>query len=430
MPYHSQMAKQGVCHTILTHSLLAVLGHFDYLCQIIDNNAIMKNLGLLFVAIVSLCTATVQAQGGVTVQVGHGSERNEVIPVYNYWKDSYTGNEVIYLREELGLQKGDRIVALAYNCIGGSANGGNFNVRIVNTTLNTLPKDIQGQYDVSAVQVGYDEKVYCNTTLGTYSQGDWITFDFNEPFVYEGDNIILDIRNTAPASSQAFCYFAASKDTLGIRRDVAWRNANSENVVASGFNGNYDSGFFINESGVYEGALYPNTRITYIPAGEPMPDDGNYVFYQHSYIIDSGISSQLPIELINRKDIAAIEFDLDVSEGILLLSQSTKGIERGADASLTVSNAGDNLIHLKTQFDGTLSAGKGQFCQLGVYATKSGVYTIKLLNPTITKTDGFKHTIEDSELQFVAKGKPGDINGDNAIDGNDLNELINIILGK
>lgn len=396
----------------------------------------MKKANFLFLFVSFMCLfmiEQVQAQEPVTIQIGYGTNQNECIPIFNWWKDSYTGNEVIYLRDELGMKKGDKIVALSYYCISGSGSGGNFNVRIINTDLNTLPTEQESAYDVSVLQVGYNDNVYCNATMGSYSAGDWITFTFDEPFVYEGENIIIDIRNTSPAPSQGWCYFACTKDTNGIaRRDIVWRNANSEDVANDGFHsgsdpfGNYDSGIYGFEEG--QETFCPNTRIKYIPAPDtPMAEDGDYIFCQHSYIVDAKTSSQLPVELFNRNNIKAFEFDIVAPEDILFLNTGTETCERSGDASLSVSST-DNNLHIEMIFNDELSVGKGPICQLGIYATKDGVYSLELLNPIITTTDGMKYRIEDSELQFVSKGMKGDMNGDGNITAADITALYNILL--
>ena len=400
----------------------------------------MKKLSLLllFVSFICLCLPEqVQAREPVTIQLGYGTNMNEIVPIFNWWKCSYTGNENLYLRDELGLERGDKIVALSYNCISGSASGGNFNVRIINTSLNTLPTQQESEFDASVLQVGVNDKVYCNATMGSYSAGDWITFTFDEPFVYEGENIIIDIRNTAPAQSQGWCYFACTPDTNGIaRRAICWRNANSEDVASDGFHGDYDpfgsydSGIYYEEDGTYVNSL-PNTRITYIPASDnPMAEDGDYIFYQHSYVVDANAEAQLPVELFNRNDIAAIECDIDVPEDILLLSRGSETAERSGDASLTLSSKSDNLMHLEMVFNDGLAVGKGPIGMLGIYATKDGVYSLKLLDPVVTLAGGTKCRIEDSELQFVAKYERGDLNGDREVNGSDMNVIINMILGR
>lgn len=225
----------------------------------------------------STTTTSLNASSLQTIQIGNGSERSEALPVFNWWKSSYTGNECLYVKDNLnGLKAGDKIVSLSYNCIQGSAYGGNFNVRIKNTTKSTFNSNDNAS-DVSIIEVGYNDNVYGNVTLGSYNAGDWIVFNLNEPFVYNGQNIIIDIRNTAPAESQGWCYFACTE--YNSRRSIYWRNANSENVEASGFHsgydpyGNYDSGMYLGESS--DPSLVPNVRITYIPSSieQPSPVD-------------------------------------------------------------------------------------------------------------------------------------------------------------
>lgn len=205
--------------------------------------------------------------------MGNNTIATEEAPIINWWLDTYTGSECLYVKEDLaGLKAGDKIVSLAYNCIQGSASGGNFNVRIKNSSKNAFNViDDNHHYDVSFLEVGYNEQIYGNVTLGSYGAGDWIVFELNEPFVYNGQNIIIDIRNTAPASANGSCYFAASE--YDSPRAYTWWRAKSENVESSGFNSTTNSGIGdINNSGV---AIAPNVRITYIPSSieQPSPVD-------------------------------------------------------------------------------------------------------------------------------------------------------------
>ena len=218
----------------------------------------------------SLVTTPITAQETESVQIGFGTYITEANPIVNWWKCSYQGTENIYLKDELGLNAGDKIVSLSYYCMRGSASGGNFNVRMKNTSISTF--DVVNDnncYDPSKIKVGFDEPVYGNTTLGSYSGGEWITFDLQTPFVYEGENIIIDIRNTAPASRHGWCYFAETRfyGTNNVR-SIVWRQAKSENVNSDGFYHGYDSAIYGNETSNYTGVA--NVIITYIPA-ETLP---------------------------------------------------------------------------------------------------------------------------------------------------------------
>ena len=63
----------------------------------------MKKL-LLFTTFVLMSMASIAfAQETMTVEIGNGTVYNEVLPIHNWWQRSYTGNETLYLKEELGI---------------------------------------------------------------------------------------------------------------------------------------------------------------------------------------------------------------------------------------------------------------------------------------------------------------------------------------
>lgn len=277
-----------------------------------------------------------------TIQVGYGTEKNEVAPVFNWWKSSYTGNEHIYVKNDLtGLKAGDKIVSLSYQCISGSASGGNFNVRMKNTSKNAFNSNSSAT-DFSVLEVGYNEQVYGNVTLGSYSAGDWIVFDLDEPFVYNGQNIIIDIRNTAPATSQGWCYFASTENDC--RRGIAWRNANSENVESSGFHGAYDP-YGQYDAGIYEGnstehSNVPNVRISYIP--------GNI------YATDIYLSqSSLNLEVGNTATLTATVLPSNATNKNVTWSSSNTAIATVNQYGTVTAKATGNATIKATTTDGT-----------------------------------------------------------------------------
>ena len=210
-----------------------------------------------------------ERQDTLTTHIGTGEKKNEILPIFNWWLDSYTGNECIYIKEDLGMRKGDKIVALSYNCVQNSASGGNFNVRIKNTDISAFRTNTDLE-DVSVMEVSYDDKVYGNVTMGSYSAGDWITFPLDEPFVYEGENIIVDIRNTAPSNYRGWVYFASTE--YNERRAIAWRNGKSEDVYNSGFN-HVDGATHADDYGIYAGTSDGKSEtadviITYLPSSD------------------------------------------------------------------------------------------------------------------------------------------------------------------
>ena len=196
--------------------------------------------------------------------VGDGNLATEQSPIVNWWLSSYQGSEVIYLKDDLGLEKGDTLSAISYHCIRNSARGGNFNVRIKNTDAvsfyeNEIPdQGTVGDQNLSVMQMGYNDTVYANVQLGSYSAGDWIVFKLSKPFIYEGENIVIDIRNTETSSTSGWCYFESTQcDEV---RSICWWRANGEDVTEFEST-TYNAGIYVTQNNSYSYFCYPNIRI-------------------------------------------------------------------------------------------------------------------------------------------------------------------------
>ena len=207
------------------------------------------------------CTVTVQSSGGQgsttgTVQVGNtnSSERSEGMPICNWWMHTYQGCEVIYYADELRLQIGDEITDLSYyfsnnlrddGLYGGyDFPGGNFNVRVANTTASQLTE--------GSTLLSTSNAVNGNVQLGSTTVGNWITFHLSSPLVYSGGNIVVDIRNAAKGTRTGWIYFAGFDDTNHTKRSVAWANATNENGSGASENGS-----------LTPGSWCPTTRFAY-----------------------------------------------------------------------------------------------------------------------------------------------------------------------
>ena len=200
------------------------------------------------------CQVTVIQMGEILI--GNGTVQDEVVPIVNWEMGSYIGSECLDVKNQLaGLKAGDRITSIAFYLMSGSAKGGNFNVRMKNTSIYSL-KNNASAYDTSCIEVNYNDQVNGNVTLGPYSGGQWIYFPLSTPFVYNGENIIIDIRNTTPGTRAGWCYFATTTYNGVVRRSLAWHHAKSQNPHVDGFNGGgiYD---FDNSSNL------PNIKIAY-----------------------------------------------------------------------------------------------------------------------------------------------------------------------
>ena len=202
------------------------------------------------------CQVTVKQGGGNTITIGDGTVRDEVVPICNWYMNTFTGSECLYLKNQLAdLKAGDVITSIAFYLMDGSAQGGNFNVRMKNTSISSL-KNNASAYDTSCIEVNCNDPVNGNVTIRPYSGGQWIEFPLSTPFVYNGENIIIDIRNTTPGTREGWCYFATTTYN-GVRRSLNWIFANSEDPHDDGFS---SGGIFSYENS----SNLPNIKINYI----------------------------------------------------------------------------------------------------------------------------------------------------------------------
>lgn len=201
-------------------------------------------------------------QSANTVQVGNGTILSETLPICNYWLNTYCGFESIYLKDEMGLNAGDRITSFSFYCAKNSGKGGIFNVRIKETDLTVFQNPETPTDNHSLLTT--DDEVYGRVTLGNYSSGNWITFNLDNPYVYNGKNLIVDIRNSEPGIISMGCYFYC---TSAEDKTFLWLQAKNEQ--ASSFYG-YDgsSGFHLDD-------VRPNIRIAYLRTENIIPGDVN-----------------------------------------------------------------------------------------------------------------------------------------------------------
>lgn len=216
------------------------------------------------------CSAQIEKR-----DVLYGNKGYTDAPIMNYFINTYQGSEILYLKNELGLDKGDVIKALSFKTqpasfwIDGKPrfSGGVFVVSIKNTTLNHLWEGSEDFTDPTVLKTtpkGAD--VFNVLAIEAYEAGDQITLNLEKPFVYEGNNIIIDIRNCDLFESVSDLFFS------GVESDprlvLRWRYAN--HFLVDGFiphknaQGDSEYGIFFNRQN--EKVFRPQLSITYITA--------------------------------------------------------------------------------------------------------------------------------------------------------------------
>ena len=142
----------------------------------------------------------------------------------------------------------------------------------------------------------------------------------------------------------------------------------------------------------------------------------------------------IPVRLVNAASITGLQADLLLPSGFTLDSRAVTldASRNGGDHSVTTTTI-TNGIHI-TVASPTSKAFKGQgtLMYLRLKAAREiGKYNIDLNNITLTTPSAFVIEPADMRIQATVRNfRWGDVNGDGVADGNDLNMLINIVLGK
>ena len=192
-----------------------------------------------------------------TVQIGADNYQQETDPICNWHMIRYQGHEMLIRKEDLkGMKKGDKITAISYVCNSNYAPGGQFNVRMKNVTVNEMP-EVYDTSDLDKIMVGYSEPIYGSVQLPSYSSGSTVTFNLSTPFVYDGNNIVIDIRNSQLGSRYGWVCFASSKSSY--RRVIGWWGASDENVTS--FLSGIDVALYNLQTD--DAYLYPNVTISW-----------------------------------------------------------------------------------------------------------------------------------------------------------------------
>ena len=171
-----------------------------------------------------------------------------------------------------------------------------------------------------------------------------------------------------------------------------------------------------------------------IVADKTMSPRNNYLEADNLPDLLVGEPIVIPVRLVNAASITGLQADLLLPSGFTLDSRAVTldASRNGGDHSVTTTTI-TNGIHI-TVASPTSKAFKGQgtLMYLRLKAAREiGKYNIDLNNITLTTPSAFVIEPADMRIQATVRNfRWGDVNGDGVADGNDLNMLINIVLGK
>lgn len=134
-------------------------------------------------------TETITTYGSITVADGNSTSSGyQYLPLYGYYFNSTQRTQMIYTASQLGLQAGDKITSLTfYPRTDLTFSGGSITLSLANTTTSSFSGN--NALTTSMTQVA-------TVTSYTVNNGEW-TINFDQPFTYTGNNILVQVTNTA-----------------------------------------------------------------------------------------------------------------------------------------------------------------------------------------------------------------------------------------
>ena len=134
-----------------------------------------------------LADVTVHVSGSASDAICDGTDENATLPIYGYCYDYTQKNQMIYPASLLTKYVGKKITALKfYTKDGVKYSGGSYNVSLGTTAESAFASATPVSATLTPVKTGL------NATDGV--SGNELTITFDEPFLYEGNNLVVDFE--------------------------------------------------------------------------------------------------------------------------------------------------------------------------------------------------------------------------------------------
>ncbi|MBQ5857161.1 MAG: choice-of-anchor J domain-containing protein [Bacteroidales bacterium] len=195
-----------------------------------------------FTCTVSDGTETLTADVTVTVEkaptevvIGSTGGDASVLPGYNYY--NYSISQQIYTSSELGITDGSKISSISFMPQTVNQSARNWSVYLFNTT--------KSKFDSNTDFVALSESDCLYTGDVYFVANQWTTIEFSNQFVYDGDNILVCVKDNkgsySYASNNKYYSIASSGDLLSVLNyndNYAYNVANFVDRTQYSTNGN------------------------------------------------------------------------------------------------------------------------------------------------------------------------------------------------
>ncbi|MBQ2193221.1 MAG: carboxypeptidase regulatory-like domain-containing protein, partial [Prevotella sp.] len=287
-------------------------------------------------------------------QIGSGANTNSYLPTYNLY--NYSLSEQIYTSEELGGTAG-YINSISFHPVGDITR--NLKVYIANTDKETFTggSDWVAMTDENLVYEG-NVAMVANT---------WVTIEFDEPFEYEGENIILAVTDHTGTwtSSISYSVFDATAQAINIYQDAAAYSATAPS--GSGTVRDFKNQIIINkEDGKGLNAnrdfLYYNVYYGDVKANDEPIYEKQYLLSNLPYNVEPGHNVTVTAVYEEGESVLSDPVVVKVSGYGTFTGTVTELISGATMAGINVKFVGKDEFNNNVAFEGTTDA--------------NGVYTI------------------------------------------------------
>ncbi|MBR2959155.1 MAG: fibronectin type III domain-containing protein, partial [Bacteroidales bacterium] len=158
-----------------------------------------KFINLIAFAALLFAPALAAAQDDLTV--ADGTTTNSYVPIYGTWADADQHNQVIYPADSIEDMLGGTISGMTFYM--SSPNSQAWNITVTISLGTTAASDLSAGLDASTSLT----QVWQGTVNGQTGE---MSFEFDEEFVYDGDNLLLDIQTVTSGTYNAASFYGVS----------------------------------------------------------------------------------------------------------------------------------------------------------------------------------------------------------------------------
>ncbi len=174
----------------------------------------IKKLQRLF-ALAALVALPAMASAQDELIVADGTTTSQYIPIYGTWADANQHNQVIYPADSIEDMLGGTISGMTFYM--SSPNSTAWNITVTISLGTTAVGDLSSGLDASTSLT----QVWHGTVNGQTGE---MSFEFDEEFVYDGDNLLLDIQTVTSGTYNAAYFYGV---TLGNASRYSYNSTNS-----------------------------------------------------------------------------------------------------------------------------------------------------------------------------------------------------------